>query len=527
MAVNNLEPDRPGASDHGYEVIDISARFGARPSEGRAWTVDDVLERSTRKGVDRMFALSDVGIFSDFVEGNPLSLEAAEKHARLEPVVTINPIRYFHCEDQIERAVEAGVRLFRFFPVSQHGWSTHEPTFRRLASLLAGQNIALMIENERRPGSMTETARALGELDINLIFQEAPYWNTGGAITLMKNDPRTHVESHGFNQPDSIEVIASEVGSDRIIFGTGGPPANVRAALNAVLHANVPEGDRRLILAGNAKRLLLDAETDDRPSNEVTGSPFGAPVRGPDTAPIFDVHVHSGVWQFPFSGHGIGNVRKLMQKYNYEVSVVSSAKAITNDFETGNRELVEDTRGAGDILVYVVVNPNDIAGSLEELDRHYPEPHVAGAKIHPGYNTIPTGERRTRELVREVAARGKPLLLHTWGHEQIDGTVGLAKETPEATIIMAHGGGDEWRCALLAARPCANVVFEFCGAVPEDNQLSEAIRHVGVDRVLFGSDMDMVTPAWMIGIAESDDLTDDQLNAILHGNARRLFGVES
>ena len=525
MAVNTSEPDLPGASDHGYEVIDISARFGATPSEGRAWTVDEVLERSTREGIDRMFALSDTGVFYDFVEGNRLSLQAAEEHARLEPVVTINPVRYFHCEDQIERTADAGVRLFRFFPVSQHGWSTHESTFQRLASLLAGHNIALMIENERRPGSMTETARALAELDINLIFQEVPYWNTGEAITLMKNDPRVHVESHRFNQPDSIEVIASEVGSDRIIFGTGGPPANVRAALNVVLHANVPERDRRLILAGNAKRLLLDVDTGDARSGDVPANPFGTPVRGPETAPIFDVHVHSGVWQFPFSGHGVANVRNLMRNYNYEASVVSSAKAITNDFKSGNRELVEETRGAGDILVYVVVNPNDIAGSLEELDRYYPEPHVAGAKIHPGYNTIPTGERRTRDLVREVAARGKPLLIHTWGHQQIDGTVGLAEENPELTIIMAHGGGGEWRYALLAASPYANVLFEFCGGVPEDNQLSEAIHHVGVDRVLFGSDMDLVTPAWMIGIADSDDLTDEQLNAILHGNARRLFGV--
>jgi hypothetical protein len=53
---------------------------------------------------------------------------------------------------------------------------------------------------------------------------------------------------------------------------------------------------------------------------------------------------------------------------------------------------------------------------------------------------------------------------------------------------MAHIGGD-WEYGVKAIRDCANVRVDFAGSVNEWGAYEMAVRELGEDRVIFGTDM--------------------------------------
>ena len=292
------------------------------------------------------------------------------------------------------------------------------------------------------------------------------------------------------------------------------------------------------MLSGNALRLIEGLDVADQATPDLTPDPFGAPVRGPETVPIIDIHAHNGAW--PYAGatsrenHGITTLQRLMAKYNVEQTLASSALAITNDFRRGNRELVEGSRGSGNIRPLVTITPHDVPGSCEEMERWYPEPHVVGAKLHTQLSRVAIGDPRMHALFREVAARGKPVVNHVMAlggfdppseTQQVDGIVELAAKHPDLTVVAYHGGGLDWERMLELAAPLPNLYVEYASSWPQENPVRAAVDRLGPHRVMFGTDMDLLSPSLMVGLVDSAGLDPAAYAAVLHGNARRVFGL--
>ncbi|HAA05150.1 MAG TPA: amidohydrolase [Syntrophobacteraceae bacterium] len=111
------------------------------------------------------------------------------------------------------------------------------------------------------------------------------------------------------------------------------------------------------------------------------------------------------------------------------------------------------------------------------------------------------------EFYYEIARRaeGMPLILAHWG-----GGLGfyglLKKEVPE---VLAHVYFD------TAASPY----------VYRQDIYAAMVRIVGPDKILFGSDYPLLAPARYLREIESADLGAEVVQAIVGGNASRLFGV--
>lgn len=71
----------------------------------------------------------------------------------------------------------------------------------------------------------------------------------------MKLFPKTYVEI-STQPPDKIRQLISEVGSERILYGTDYPAFNHAFSIVSVLRATSSYEDRRNIFSSNAKRLL-------------------------------------------------------------------------------------------------------------------------------------------------------------------------------------------------------------------------------------------------------------------------------
>ncbi len=153
--------------------------------------------------------------------------------------------------------------------------------------------------------------------------------------------------------------------------------------------------------------------------------------------------------------------------------------------------LSEMKRYPGFIHGYVYVNPRLGRQALDELDRGL----AAGMEGLKLLTACRHSDPLVFPLVERAIEKRIPVLLHAWrkaegnepGHSEPLDVVALARRYPEATLIMAHLGGD-WEHGLKAVRPAANVFVDICMSVVEAGQVEMAVRELGAERVLFGSD---------------------------------------
>jgi len=107
-------------------------------------------------------------------------------------------------------------------------------------------------------------------------------------------------------------------------------------------------------------------------------------------------------------------------------------------------------------------------------------------------------------ICRLAAQRGVPMLHHIWqyrgrdytGQEASDaGELGeLAARHPDVRFLLAHiGGGGDWLHSLPAVRPLANVFVDLSGSGVDGGMLEACLDAVGVERILWGSDLTIET----------------------------------
>jgi uncharacterized protein len=149
---------------------------------------------------------------------------------------------------------------------------------------------------------------------------------------------------------------------------------------------------------------------------------------------------------------------------------------------------------------YVTVNPNYTAHARGEIARCLGAGMV-GIKL--------AASRRASDPLLDpicslAAERGVPVLQHVWQHRRRDWPgqeasdavelCALAGRHPEVRFILAHiGGGGDWQHSLAAVRGSPNVYVDLSGSGVDGGMLEACLDAVGVERLLWGSDLTMDT----------------------------------
>ncbi len=151
--------------------------------------------------------------------------------------------------------------------------------------------------------------------------------------------------------------------------------------------------------------------------------------------------------------------------------------------------------------------------------------------VHCG--ALSVGARRKLGLPSKFDLRfGNPLELYK-----------LAAEFPAAKFIIPHFGAGMFREALMLADLCANVWLDTSSsnkwmhydAVPTDlpTVFRQALRVVGHERLLFGSDSSFFPRGWVSAVFEAQvqalveiGVSTDHAAAIFGGNLQRLLHLE-
>lgn len=191
---------------------------------------------------------------------------------------------------------------------------------------------------------------------------------------------------------------------------------------------------------------------------------------------------------------------------------------------------------------------NDDALSLAAAlgDAYYP-----GVHIHPDYvdescaeiaRAADAGYRLVGELVHYACgwdfshkglypilecarARGMVVSLHSSGEADIEGAQALCAAFPTLPFVLAHpGDGARPRHHAEAMKRHANLFLDLSGTgLFRYGTLTYLVREVGAERILFGTDYPICTPAEYVGGVLCERLSRAERSLIFAGNAKRLL----
>jgi predicted TIM-barrel fold metal-dependent hydrolase len=248
---------------------------------------------------------------------------------------------------------------------------------------------------------------------------------------------------------------------------------------------------------------------------------------------IWDVHCHltsaSGSTPEERMAHLIG----FMDRVGIDRVMLSLGYPLVPDplpeqlREENDQVLKAIARWSDRTLGFVYLNPNQLAFSLQEFDRCVRDGPMVGVKLWVAKRcNAPEVDR----IVERAAAVHAPILQHTWfnakgnlpGESTPTDLVELAKRHPKAMLIDAHTGGD-WELGIRSIRAAGNVATCVAGFDPTAGVVEMAVRELGADRVIFGSDAAGRSFASQLGKVMGADISDAARALILADNLRRLL----
>jgi uncharacterized protein len=99
--------------------------------------------------------------------------------------------------------------------------------------------------------------------------------------------------------------------------------------------------------------------------------------------------------------------------------------------------------------------------------------------------------------------------------------VDVARRYPEAILIHGHiGGGGDWEYMCKALRDVPSVFIDTSGSVTDAGMIDFAVQQLGVERMLFATDINIETG---VGKILDADLTEQQREAIFFDNFARIL----
>lgn len=176
---------------------------------------------------------------------------------------------------------------------------------------------------------------------------------------------------------------------------------------------------------------------------------------------------------------------------------------------------------------FVYLNPKHTQTSLDELNRCVGDGPMVGVKLWVAQKCNAPELDRIIERAEELKAI---IFQHTWlkitgnlpGESTPGDLVQLALRHPNATLICGHSGGD-WERGLREIRPHKNIFADLAGGDPTSGFTEMAVRELGADRVIYGTDAAGRSFASQLSKVYGANIPDSARRLIFAGNLKRLL----
>lgn len=222
-----------------------------------------------------------------------------------------------------------------------------------------------------------------------------------------------------------------------------------------------------------------------------------------------------------------------LEQTGVDIAIISSAY-VSN---AKNIEIIQE--GNAKVAEIAGRFPDKVKGGLT-IDWRWPEESVSEAEHHfSDENMVISGEicqylNESEEVepafmkaVEKVIEMQKPLMFHSSFPCQVRAICGLAERYPEGRFVMAHiGGMRAWAHGILQAKDIENLYIDISGTPSLMNGIvEEAVRILGPDRVLFGSDSRFDGTRYTVERIQHSQLSDEVKQKILYRNCEELLNV--
>lgn len=266
----------------------------------------------------------------------------------------------------------------------------------------------------------------------------------------------------------------------------------------------------------------------------------------PHAIQAIDVHAHFGTYHRADSpslfnelvSADAAAVLLRATQANVQTSIVSPLSGLLPrglaDAVAGNVEAEAVTSATDGLLQWVIAHPLQVE-TFRQVDEMLSQPQCVGIKIHPEEHVYAI--RQHGDLLFELAARHDAIVLahsgdpNSWPADFVD----FANAHPNVMLILAHlgnGGGAAGDPALqvraIQDSRHGNVFVDTSSARSMIPGLLEwAVREIGADRILFGTDAPLYSTAMQRARIDFADISVEDKRKILCDNAARLLTMVS
>lgn len=170
------------------------------------------------------------------------------------------------------------------------------------------------------------------------------------------------------------------------------------------------------------------------------------------------------------------------------------------------------------------INPQFGQEAVDELEMTVREWGFCGMKLMPTHHAFRAVSQTPYPLMRKAEELGIPVTIHsgTFFAHPLEIAV-LADAFPAVPIVMDHMGYRYYVAEALAAARRSNNIYLATTAVMEPHWIRQAVRELGAERVLFGSNAPHVWPRTQLLVIRQAELTEAEEQKVLSENAARLY----
>ena len=248
---------------------------------------------------------------------------------------------------------------------------------------------------------------------------------------------------------------------------------------------------------------------------------------------IWDLHCHLG------SFHGRTPEEKMAEIVRYADRMGIDRLCVYMGYPLDNDPSPDVLRAQNDQVIqglshwhhrafgFVYLNPHHVDFSLRELDRCVRDGMMVGVKLWVAQRA---SAPELDAIVERAAALRAVIFQHTWfkvngnlpGESTPLDVAELARRHPTVPIICGHTGGD-WERGIRAVRELKNVSLDLAGSDPTAGYVEMAVREVGPERVIYGSDVGGRSFGSQLGKVMGANIPEEARRLILGENLRRMM----
>ena len=233
-----------------------------------------------------------------------------------------------------------------------------------------------------------------------------------------------------------------------------------------------------------------------------------------------------------------------MDKDGIDISVIANYGWTTHELcvETNDYILESIARYPKRLIGFCAVQPNSYEATIAEIERCARGGIKGIGELRPDLQLFDPADEEVMSPLVEVLEKHKLIIMihasepvgHVYPGKGIitpDTLYPFIASFPDLTIVCAHwGGGLPFYALMPEVKKAMKKVYFDTAASPYlySPQVYNLVSQlIGADKILFGSDYPLIQQSRFLKEIDSADLTAEEKNLILSGNARKLLGIEA